>query len=208
MKRLFFLFMLCSILVSFDKSAPKVLLVIKEGSSQLEYMLINEVEKMSSVIKQSGFEVAIATISGEVLNAGSVSVKPDLKLSEVKTKDYTGFIFPCMVLDLATPEMIKIVKKAVDMGKPVAAQAGSLVILAKAGILKGKKYALGSDPGTQSEATQLLFKGGIYSGTGVVQDGIIITSGTCPWIAKTSGREDGTVNLTQTLIETIKTKTK
>jgi putative intracellular protease/amidase len=203
MKRLFFLFLLCSILVSFDKSAPKVLLFIKDGSPQLEYMLTNEVGKMSEIIKQFGFEVTIATISGEVLTAGSITVKPDLKLSEVNIDDYAGFILPCMVVGSASSEAITFVKKVVDKGKPIAAQAGSVGLLAEAGILNGKKYALGSDLSTDPN-----FKSGIYSGTGVVQDGNIITSGVCPWIAKETGWQDGTAKLTQTLIDVIKTSAK
>jgi putative intracellular protease/amidase len=201
MKRLFFLFMLCSILVSFDRSSPKVLLFIKEDSPQLEYMLTNEVGKMSDIIKQSGLEVTIATISGEVLRAGSETLKPDLKLSEVNIEEYAGLLFPCMVSDFVNPEMITFVKSALAKGKPVAAQAGSVTLLAKAGILNGKKYTLNHDASSDPD-----FKNGIYSGTGVIQDGIIITSGTCPWIAKATGWQDGTAKLTQTLIETIKVK--
>jgi len=193
--------MLCSILVSFDKSAPKVLLFIKDGSEQLEYMLTNEVGIMSEILRTNGFEVTIATISGEVLKAGSVTVKPDLKLSEVNIDEYAGFIFPCMVSDFVNPEMITLVKTAVDKGKPIAAQAGSVTLLINAGILNGKKYTLNHDAGSD-------IKDGIYSGTGVVQDGIIITSGTCPWIAKTTGWQDGTTKLTFSLISVIRAKTK
>ena len=183
MKRLLCLFVLCSILVSFDKSATKVLLFIKEESPQLEYMLTNEVGKMSEIIKQSGFEVTIATISGEVLKAGSITLKPDLKLSEVKIKDYAGFIFPCMVSDLANLEMLTFVKTVADKGKPIAAQAGSITLLAKAGILNGKKYAAVNDPSVYPDAGSD-YKNATYSGRGVVQDGNIITSGVCPWITK------------------------
>jgi putative intracellular protease/amidase len=202
MKRLFCLFLLSCILVSFDKNAPKVLLFIKEGSPQLEYMLTNEVGKMVEIIKQSGFDVTIATISGEVLKAGSVTVKPDLKLSEVNIDEYAGLILPCMVLDLASSEMITLVKTAADKGKPIAAQAGSVGLLAKAGILSGKKYALNHDAGMDPD-----FANSIYCGTGVVQDGKIITSGVCPWIAKSTGYQDGTSKLTQTLVDVINGKT-
>ena len=74
---------------------------------------------MIEIIKQSGFEVTIATISGEVLKSGSITVKPDLKLSEVNIDEYAGVIIPCMTLDLATPEMIAFVKTAIDKGKPL-----------------------------------------------------------------------------------------
>lgn len=191
--------MLCAIFVSFDKSSPKVLLFIKEGSPQLEFMLTNEVGKMIEIIKQSGFEVVVATISGETLTAGSTTIEPDLKLREVNIDEYTGFILPCMVVDLTSPEMITFVKTVVDKGKPIAAQVGSVFILAEAGILNGKKYAFVNDQGRNPN-----FKGAIYSGYGVIQDGLIITSGTCPWMAKQTGNSDCTPMLTQTLIETMK----
>ena len=44
--------------------------------------------------------------------------------------------------------------------------------------------------------TQVKFKCGIYSGRGVVQDGNIMTSGTCPMMAKMTGYKDGTAELT------------
>jgi putative intracellular protease/amidase len=40
-----------------------------------------------------------------------------------------------------TPQTAAIVKKSLDDGKPVAAAANSSIILAEAGLLKGKKYA-------------------------------------------------------------------
>ena len=65
--------------------------------------------------------------------------------------------------------------------------------LARAGLLDGKRYAYG----------YATIEEGIYSGTGVVQDGLVITSGTCPYQARLTGRPDGTAELTQKLIETV-----
>ena len=67
-------------------------------------------------------------------------------------------------------------------GKPVAAQVGGVVTLAAAEVLNGKQFAFLEDPGAY-------MPGGIYKGTGVVQDGNIITSGTCPYMAKDDGLE-------------------
>jgi putative intracellular protease/amidase len=200
MKRLFSFLMLCSILVSFDKDAPKVLLYIQDGSMGLEYMLIHEAGKMQQILKQAGFEVIVATISGEVLKTDSVTIKPDLKLSEVDINNYDGFIIPCMAVGdtIVTSEEINFVKNVTNKGKPLAAQLGGVLILAKAGILDGKKYALIEDASNSPT-----FNSGIYSGRGVVQDGNIITSGVCPARAKDSGYKDGTEELTKTLIKAI-----
>lgn len=201
MKRLLFLFMLCSILISFDKSPSKVLIFVKDESPQLEYMLTNEVNKMIELLKEAGFEVKTTSMSGKVLQAGSVSLTPDYKFGDVKADDYAAFVFPCMVSDFAGEEVVNFAKEVVTKGKPVAAQAGGVVILARAGALNGKKYALNIDAGDDPD-----FKGGIYSGFGVVRDGVIITSGVCPWISRGTGRQDGTSVLMQTLIDVLNGK--
>jgi Putative intracellular protease/amidase len=207
MKRLFLLFLLFGILVSCNKVPPKVLLFIKDGSSQLEYMLTHEVGAMSKILKESGFEVAIATISGAVLKTDSITLNPDLKLGEVNIDNYAGFIFPCMIVDSVTPEAASFVRMVVEKGKPIAAQLGSVLILAKTGALKGKKFAF-PDEKDMNAGMYPDLNSGIYSGTGVVKDGNILTSGICPWMAKMTGQKDGTAELTQKLIEVIKAKTK
>jgi len=172
-------------------------------------MLTHEVDKMSEFLKQSGFEVTTATISGEVLKADSLNVTPDIKLSEVNINEYSGFIMPCMApMDtIVTSGEINFVKEVVNKGKPIAAQIGGVLILAKAGVLNGKKYAF---PKNDLDNPDMFpeFKSGIYSGSGVVQDGNIITSGICPMMAKLNLGQDGTAELTQKLIQEIKTRTK
>jgi hypothetical protein len=44
--------------------------------------------------------------------------------------------------------------------------------------------------------TQIKFICGINSGRGFVQDGNIMTSGTCPMMARMTGHKDGTAELT------------
>jgi putative intracellular protease/amidase len=209
MKRLFCLFLLSCILVSFNKDAPKVLLYIEGESSHLNYMLIHEVGKMREALQQAGFKVIIATISGQVLKTDSITVKPNLKLSELNVDNYAGFIMPCMAVgdSIVTSEEINFVKKVVMEGKPIAAQLGAVLILAKAGVLNGKKFAF-ADNKDVNISMYPEFKGGIFSGKGVVQDGNIITSGTCPMTAKMYGYQDGTGELTRTLINVMKAKTK
>lgn len=191
--------------IAVAQEAPKVLLFITDGSPELEFMLIKEMGVMKTILEQSGFEVNITTVSGESISIGSVNLDNVLKLANVNTKDYSGFILPCMGVKERrdVPEMRAIVEKAVKAGKPVAAQLGSVRYLAKAGVLKGKKYSyrVEVDSDTAPE-----FKDGIYSGTGIVQDGNIITSGVCPLWSREEGLEDGTRELTKTLIEAMKTK--
>lgn len=198
-----------SIFTSCKREAPKILLFIEDNSVDLGFMLTHEVGKMSELLKLSGFEVTIATITGEVLEADSINVTPDIRLSEVNINDYSGFIMACMAPNdtIVTSGEINFVKEVVNEGKPIAAQTGAVLILAKAGVLNGKKYAF---PQNDIDSPDMYpeFKSGIYSGNGVVQDGNIITSGICPMMAKLTEVQDGTTELTQKLTEEIKSRTK
>jgi putative intracellular protease/amidase len=210
MRQLCLLLLSATLLVSCAKDNPKVLLFITDGSRDLELMLTKEVIVMNEMLEQSNFEVVITTLSGETVSVDSVVIEPDLKLGDVNIADYSGFIFPCMappwdkIYDL-NEEVIEFVKKVSKEGKPMAAQTLSVADFAKAGVLIDKKYAFTSDPDLNEYPE---FDGGIYSGEGVIQDGNIITSGTCPWKTREYGKPDGTRRLTQLFINAIKESTK
>ena len=60
------------------------------------------------------------------------------------------------------------------------------------------------DRWTRDPGLRILFDhvpGAIYKGNGVVQDGNIVTSGSCPFGAKMAGSKDGTPELTQKFID-------
>jgi putative intracellular protease/amidase len=190
----------------------KVLLIPREGSSRnLELMLTKEVGVMVTILEKAGFEVEVATVSAAPIASENVTLKPDLKLIDVKVADYVGFIMACMAVGIIPappqpPVAVAIVKQAAAQGKPIAAQFGAVQILAEAGILKGKRYAFMFDPlsprlGPQKDPR---FVDAIYSGMDVVQDGNIITSGICPYVGASRGIPDGTAELTQTLIAELK----
>lgn len=190
------------------ESGSKALLMPREGNSRdTELMLTKEVGVMTSMLKKAGFQVVVATVSGQPIVAPTTTLKPDLKLADVKVADYVGFIMPCMAVGLGpgfpvTPEAVAIVKQAVAEGKPVAAQLGSVIILAEAGVLKGKQYAFFTDPLSRDAR----FEGAIYSDNTIVKDGNIITSCCCPYMATMWGYPDETASLTQTLIAELKKK--
>ena len=210
MRQLCLLLLSATLMVSCAKDNPKVLLFITDGSRDLELMLTKEVIVMNEMLEQSNFEVVITTLSGETVSVDSVLIEPDLKLGDVNIADYSGFIFPCMappwdkIYDL-NEEVVEFVKKLSKEGKPMAAQTLSVADFAKAGVLIDKKYAFTSDPDLNEYPE---FDGGIYSGEGVIQDGTIITSGTCPWKTREYGKPDGTRRLTQLFINAIKESTK
>jgi putative intracellular protease/amidase len=194
---------------------PKVLLIPREGySADIELMLNEEVRLMSRMLRRAGFVVKVATASGVTIVAPTRDLKPDMRLADVKMEEYVGFMMPCMAVGgipgpPVAPEAISIVKHALEKGKPVAAQYGSVIILAQAGVLKGKKYAFFSDPLKPTpwrKITDPRFVDATYSGRDVVQDGNIITSGTCPFLEKLTGLPDTTVKLTQAFIDELKKK--
>ena len=160
---------------------------------------------MKDILEQSNFEVVVATLSGDPVSVDTVTVSSDLKLSEVIITDYYGFIFPCMAPPwdkIYDPnlEVVAFIKEISMEEKPMASQTLSVADFAKAGLLVDKKYTFTMEPDVDE---YLEFKGGIYSGEGVIQDGNIITSGTCPWKAREYGLQDGTRKLTQIFIEAV-----
>jgi len=211
-----FLSLYCSIIPTeaLAESRPKVLMIPREGySADIELMLDKEVRVMTLMLMRAGFRVDVATASGVHIISPGQDLIPDLKLVDVKVDDYAGFIMPCMAVGgipgpPVAPEAVAIVKAAVAQDKPVAAQFGSIVIMAEAGVLKGKKYSFSMDPLKPNPfwKKDIRFVGAIYSGRDVVQDGNIITSGICPFIEKRWGRKDGTAVLTQALIDELKKK--
>ena len=187
-----------------ETNGNQVLLIAYEQSLDMELMLTKEVGVMVSMLDKAGFKVVVASASGQPIVGGIRTLWPDLKLADVKVDDYVGFIFPCMAIEFEPSrlprEAFRVAKEAVAQGKPVAAQAGGVVTLGTAGVLEGKQFALSRKPGAPIKG---LVPGGVYKGYGVVQDGNIITSGVCPYIAKHWGRPDGTLELTQKLIDSL-----
>lgn len=53
-----------------SQESNKVLLIIRDGSGDLEFMLNKEIKIMQETIEKAGFTVEIATLSGEAISAG------------------------------------------------------------------------------------------------------------------------------------------
>jgi putative intracellular protease/amidase len=170
----------------------------------LNYTLRAEVGVMKQILEQSGFTVVIATVSGDPLETDSITVTPDLKLSNVRVMDYSGFILPCMhagaSLEEVDPQAVLMVKQAVLENKPIAVQHASIMTLAKANVLHGKQYAYHAEVSVDDNQN---FERSVYRGKGVIRDGNIITSGICPYLGMLWEIEDGTEQLTRLLIATI-----
>ena len=175
---------------------PQVLLILREKSNAVELMLTREVGVMIAALKASGFAAVVASASGRPIGQGPARIEPDLKLADVRMADYVGLLLPSMAVGLTAPvsgELIRIVRRAAALKIPLAAQHGSVVVLQRAGVLKKKKYAF----------RRRVFNEGEYRGPGVVRDGELITSGTCPFLARETDRPDGTETLTRLFIEAL-----
>jgi putative intracellular protease/amidase len=191
---------------AYAQTAPKVLLFLRnaETSGDLEYMLKKEAVVMKETLEQSGYKVVVATLSGASVASGATTVRADIKLADVKIADYAGFILPCLAVPSypappeVSPEAIALVKNATAAEKPVAVQTGSIWTLAMAGLLKGKKYAFAM------EEKSSYFAGAVFAGTGVVKDGLILSSGICPYMELKSGMKDGTKELALALAAAMK----
>jgi protease I len=208
MKRLIIALLLSGFALSYAQSTPKMLLFMRDakgtGTGDLEFMLEREVFVMKAALEKSGFTVVVATLDGKDVTAGSLTLKCDIKLANMKIADYAGFMLPCLSVPsypsppYVAPEAEALVKNAVAAGKPVAAQVGSVWTLAKAGVLKGKKYAY-----TLNDRHSY-FKGGIWSGDGVVRDGLVMTSGICPYVELKMGGKEHSEELALVLCEAMK----
>lgn len=177
----------------------QVLMIVKDAPSQdLALALEKEVSVMRNMLRGAGFQVVIASPSGTPLSAGGITVTPDLTLTEVQVADFDGFILPCMAAqDVSLPGLGPMLREALASGKPVAAQSGSVVTLAKAGILSGRKFAY--PEAWVAEVPE--FGESIHAGEGIVEDGALITSAVSPYAAETLQAEDGTQALTGALIK-------
>jgi len=185
---------------SLGAQGEEVLLVVKEGTyADLEFVLENEVGVMAKMLEEAGLVVVVATPSGDPLVAGDTTLTPDLALADAHMADYAGLIMPCMAVELAEPDLPeaqRLIREAVESGKPVAAQLGSVVTLARAGVLDGKKIAYAEEflPGVSE------LEGYQFGGQGVVDEGNIVMGGVCPYAAREHGLEDTTPALTKAFV--------
>lgn len=179
------------------ESKGKVLMILRTSYPGLtDLMLTKEAQVMRAILNDAGYDVATATASGELVqgSGSSASLQPDLKLDDVRTSDYVGVIVPCMGSnDMPIPRAVEIVSQAWKSGRPLAAQNGGVFTLGAAGVLKGKRFTC------QPEDAHWIPEG-TYAGIGVVVDGNVVTSGTCPYVAQQLNKPDGTKELTQKFV--------
>lgn len=144
-----------------------------------------------SVLESKGIQTTIASTSkasARGMLGGTAS--PQLLISEVNSRDYAAIVFVggTGVEEYALYEksdVLALAKKFASGGKIIAAICIAPRILARAGLLEGKKATGFQD----AETVRLLKEGGAqYTGKSVEQDGKIITA-TGPSAARVFGEK-------------------
>ncbi|HNT61137.1 MAG TPA: DJ-1/PfpI family protein [Candidatus Bilamarchaeaceae archaeon] len=115
---------------------------------------------------------------------GMMGTRADAKLSlqEVKAADFGGVVFvggPGTPVVRASPESVRIAREFASAGRVVAAICWAPTILAKAGVLDGKKATVwpGHDPEYGMDTGKVLERfGAQYTGEPVAVDGKFITA--------------------------------
>ena len=134
-----------------------------------------ELFEPKDILEKSGIEVQVASSALSLATGvAGQTYMPQLLLKEIKASDFDAVIFvggAGATQYWNDPVAHKLVREAFESGKIVAAICVAPVVLAKAGILKGKQATVWS-----SDAGQLLVAGAKYSRDNVVKDGKIITA--------------------------------
>jgi len=139
------------------------------------------------VIEENGYKVIVASWKkGIATGMLGKKVEVDITLKDVKVNDYDGVIFVGGIgasRYFENKTAWKIIHEFYNKKKVVGALCLSPVILANAGILKGKKATCWF-----TVAGMIKKKGAIYTGKKVEVDGLIIT-GNGPSAAKEFGEK-------------------
>ncbi len=149
-----------------------VLIIAHENFQDHEYA------EPRSVFEAKGFEVVVASSSLETATGmEGAQVQPDILVSEIKVGDYDAIVFIGGIgveeEYWDNPEAHRVAREAVAQGKVLAAICIAPVILARAGVLEGKRATVFPYP----DGINALEAGGAtYTGKEVERDGLIITA--------------------------------
>lgn len=153
----------------------KILMIIAfKDFKDEEYFIPRE------ILEKAGAEIKVAsTQKGTALGVSGGEVEVDLNIDEVITDDYDAIVFiggPGAYNHLDNLGCHRIAKEAKEKDKVLAAICITPAILAKAGVLQGKKATVWSSVLDKSAVKILENNGSQYQTQSVVQDGKIITA--------------------------------
>lgn len=136
--------------------------------------------KTQEVLFKNDILIKVASIKkGQAKGADGGVVNIDLILDELKVENFDAIIFiggPGALEDLDNEKSYRIAREAVEKNKLLAAICISPTILAKAGVLNGKRATVWASALDRQPIKILEENGAEYINEKVVQDGKIITA--------------------------------
>ena len=163
-----------------------VIIVAFRGFRDEEYFVPKD------ILEKAGVEIKTASNQkGPAIGADGGEVEVDLLVSEINSANFDAIVFiggPGCLLSLDNENSYKVVKETISQNKILAAICISPAILAKAGVLQGKKATVWSSVMDKSAVKTLKENGVIYEDKPVVVDEKIITA-SGPDAAKEFGEE-------------------
>jgi len=131
------------------------------------------------ILEKAGAEIkTISTQEGLAIGADGGEIEIDLLISEINIADFDAVIFiggPGCLKYLDNEDSYKLARETVSKNKFLASICISPVILAKAGVLSGKKATVWSSPMDRGPVRILKENGAVYEDKPVVVDGKIVT---------------------------------
>jgi len=151
-----------------------VMIVAFRDFRDKEYFLPKE------ILEKAGIEVKTASNEkGTAIGADGGDTEIDLLVSEISVSDFDAVIFvggPGALESLDNEDSYKVAKEAIFQKKVLGAICISPLILAKAGVLEGKKATVWHSPLDKSPIKILKEKGASFEDKAVVVDGKVITA--------------------------------
>lgn len=157
-----------------EKASQAALIIAFEGFQDKEYGDTRE------VLEKAGIKTGVfSSKKGEAQGKMGEMVKIEKTIEELRVDDYEAIVFiggPGALEYLENRTAWRIAREAVEKNKVLAAICIAPEILAKAGVLKGKKATVWSSSLDQEEIKALEEAGALYSNENVVIDGKIVTA--------------------------------
>jgi len=132
------------------------------------------------ILEAAGVEIKTASNkTGTATGADGGDVKVDLLVSEINPADFDAVVFiggPGCLENLDNESSYRVAQETISQNRVLASICISPVILAKAGVLEGKKVTVWSSTMDKSSIKILEENGAIYEAKSIVRDGKIITA--------------------------------
>ena len=132
------------------------------------------------ILEEAGAEVkTVSNQKGIAIGADGGEVEVDLLINELNPAEFDGVVFiggPGAIQYLDNENSYKVAQETVSQNKILASICVSPVILAKAGVLSGKRATVWSSPLDKSPVRILEKNEAIYQEKSVVVDGKIVTA--------------------------------